>query len=133
MFLYRRAVGVGLARSFQAAVAGLALSHTIAKAVLYGAFTKTIPFFRTPKMASNHGILVALAEAREEVFIMLLLWGAALGIVLVQPQRSPDLMFWVCMLLVQSLPYLAALVMALLSSAPKPHEEEALSGSAQAG
>lgn len=120
MFLYRRAVGVNLLRSFQAAVAGLALSHTIAKAVLYGAFTKTIPFFRTPKMASNHGILVALAEAREEVFIMLLLWGAALGIVLVQGVPSRDMLFWVAMLLVQSLPYLAALVMALLSSAPGP-------------
>ncbi|MBB4866424.1 exo-beta-1,3-glucanase (GH17 family)/cellulose synthase/poly-beta-1,6-N-acetylglucosamine synthase-like glycosyltransferase [Pseudomonas nitritireducens] len=122
MFLYRRAVGVDLLRSFQAAVAGLALSHTIAKAVLYGAFTKTIPFFRTPKMASNHGLLVALAEAREEVFIMLLLWGAALGIVLVQGVPSRDMMFWVAMLLVQSLPYLAALVMALLSAAPKAQE-----------
>ncbi|MDF3865227.1 glycosyltransferase [Pseudomonas denitrificans (nom. rej.)] len=122
MFLYRRAVGVNLLRSFQAAVAGLALSHTIAKAVLYGTFTKTIPFFRTPKMASNHGLLVALAEAREEVFIMLLLWGAALGIVLVQGVPSRDMMFWVAMLLVQSLPYLAALVMALLSAAPKAQE-----------
>lgn len=125
MFLYRRAVGVNLVRSFQAAVAGLALSHTIAKAVLYGTFTKTIPFFRTPKMASNHGLLVALAEAREEVFIMLLLWGAALGIVLVQGVPSRDMMFWVAMLLVQSLPYLAALVMALLSAAPKAQEEPA--------
>jgi hypothetical protein len=96
----------------------LALSHTIAKAVLYGAFTETIPFFRTPKMASNHGIMVALAEAREEVFIMLLLWGAALGIGLVQGFPSADVKFWVGMLLVQSLPYLAALIMALLSSMP---------------
>lgn len=127
MFLYRRAVGVNLVRSFQAAVAGLALSHTIAKAVLYGTFTKTIPFFRTPKMASNHGLLVALAEAREEVFIMLLLWGAALGIVLVQGVPSRDMMFWVAMLLVQSLPYLAALVMALLSAAPKAQEALAAS------
>lgn len=127
MFLYRRAVGVNLLRSFQAAVAGLALSHTIAKAVLYGAFTKTIPFIRTPKMASTHGILVALAEAREEVFIMLLLWGAALGIVLVQGVPSRDMMFWVAMLLVQSLPYLAALVMALLSAAPRPQEAPVVS------
>ncbi|WP_259756610.1 glycosyltransferase [Pseudomonas sp. GCEP-101] len=130
LFLYRRAVGVNLVRSFQAAVAGLALSHTIAKAVLYGAFTKTIPFFRTPKMASNHGLLVALAEAREEVFIMLLLWGAALGIVLVQGVPSRDMMFWVAMLLVQSLPYLAALVMAMLSAAPKAQEAPATDAAA---
>ena len=131
LFLYRKAMGVDLVRSSQAAVAGLALSHTIAKAVLYGAFTKTIPFFRTPKMASNHGILVALSEAREEVFIMLLLWGSALGISMVQGLQSADVKFWVVMLLVQSLPYLAALVMALLSSMPpateKPAEHAAVS------
>ncbi|MNH46381.1 hypothetical protein D3C79_1091450 [compost metagenome] len=65
---------------------------------------------------------MALSEAREELFIMLLLWGAALGIYLVQGLPSSDMRFWVAMLLVQSLPYLAALVMALLSSLPKPAE-----------
>ncbi|SDH50065.1 Exo-beta-1,3-glucanase, GH17 family [Pseudomonas flavescens] len=122
IFLYQRAVGVNLKDAACAAVAGLALSHTIAKAVLYGAFTKSIPFFRTPKMRSSHGLMVALAEAREEVFIMLLLWGAALGIAIVQGLPSYDVKFWVIMLLVQSLPYLAALIMALLSSQPKPLE-----------
>ncbi|WP_423358949.1 glycosyltransferase [Pseudomonas citronellolis] len=133
LFLYRRTVGVNLRDALFAALAGLSLSHTIAKAVLYGFVTRSIPFFRTPKMRSSHGLLVALAEAREEVFIMLLLWGAAAGIVLVQGVPSPDLMFWVVMLLVQSLPYLAALIMALLSSLPRPREEEALSGSEQVG
>lgn len=133
LFLYRRTVGVNLRDALFAALAGLSLSHTIAKAVLYGFVTRSIPFFRTPKMRSSHGLLVALAEAREEVFIMFLLWGAALGIVLVQGVPSPDLMFWVVMLLVQSLPYLAALIMALLSSLPRPREEEALSGSEQVG
>ncbi|MBU1331226.1 MAG: glycosyltransferase [Gammaproteobacteria bacterium] len=123
VFLYRRAVGVNLKDAFSAALAGLALSHTIAKAVLYGFFTTSIPFFRTPKMRSSHGLLMALSEAREEVFIMLLLWGAAVGIGIVQGLPSADVKFWVAMLLVQSLPYLAALIMALLSSLPKPIEE----------
>ena len=120
VFLYRRAVGVNLKDAFAAALAGLALSHTIAKAVLYGFFTSSMPFFRTPKNADSHGLMVAIAEAREELFIMLLLWGAAAGIYLVQGLPSSDMRFWVAMLLVQSLPYLAALVMALLSSLPKP-------------
>ncbi|MCY1430086.1 hypothetical protein D9M71_460240 [compost metagenome] len=120
IFLYRRAVGVNLKDAFFAALAGLALSHTIAKAVLYGFFTTSIPFFRTPKNADSHGLLVALSEAREELFIMLLLWGAAAGICLVQGMPSADMRFWVAMLLVQSLPYLAALIMAMLSSLPKP-------------
>ncbi|KMM80236.1 glycosyltransferase [Pseudomonas deceptionensis] len=122
IFLYRRAVGVNLKDAFAAALAGLALSHTIAKAVLYGFFTTSIPFFRTPKNADNHGFWVAISEAREEVFIMLLLWGAALGIFLVQGLPSNDMRFWVVMLLVQSLPYLAALIMAFMSSLPKPVE-----------
>ena len=120
IFLYRRAVGVNLKDAFCAALAGLALSHTIAKAVLYGFFTTSIPFFRTPKNADNHGFWVAISEAREELFIMLLLWGAALGIYLVNGMPSNDMRFWVVMLLVQSLPYLAALIMAFLSSLPKP-------------
>ena len=120
IFLYRRTVGVNLKDAFAAALAGLALSHTIAKAVLYGFFTSSIPFFRTPKNADNHGFWVAISEAREEVFIMLLLWGAALGIFVVHGLPSNDMRFWVVMLLVQSLPYLAALVMAFTSSLPKP-------------
>ena len=51
---------------------------------------------------------------------MLLLCGAALGIYLVQGLPSNDMRFWVVMLLVQSLPYVAALIMAFLSSLPKP-------------
>jgi cellulose synthase/poly-beta-1,6-N-acetylglucosamine synthase-like glycosyltransferase len=125
IFLYRRAVGVNLKDAFAAALAGLALSHTIAKAVLYGFFTSSMPFFRTPKNADSHGLLVAISEAREELFIMLLLWGAALGIFLVQGLPSSDMRFWVAMLLVQSLPYVAALVMAFLSSLPKPVEKAA--------
>ncbi|MFJ4064836.1 glycosyltransferase [Pseudomonas sp. NPDC089996] len=124
VFLYRRAVGVNLKDAFAAALAGLALSHTIAKAVLYGFFTSSMPFFRTPKNADSHGLLVAISEAREELFIMLLLWGAALGIYLVQGLPSSDMRFWVAMLLVQSLPYVAALVMAFLSSLPKPMPQE---------
>lgn len=125
LFLYRRAVGVNMKDAMSAAIAGLALSHTIAKAVLYGFVTSSIPFFRTPKMRTSHGFLKALAEAREEVFVMLLLWGAAIGIYLTQKVPSADVTFWVIVLLVQSLPYLAALIMAMLSSLPKPEEESA--------
>jgi hypothetical protein len=55
---------------------------------------------------------------------MLLLWGAAVGIAVVQGLPSADVKFWVATLLVQSLPYAAALIMALLSSLPKMEEEE---------
>ncbi|MCY1246909.1 hypothetical protein D9M72_601850 [compost metagenome] len=51
------------------------------------------------------------------------MWSAALGIYLVNGMPSNDMRFWVTMLLVQSLPYVAALIMAFLSSLPKPAAE----------
>ena len=126
LYLYRRAVGVSLTDALYAAVAGLALSYTIAKAVLFGFVTRSIPFFRTPKLASRSGLFKALAEAREEVFVMLLLWCAAAGLLLTEDNPGGDLYFWVLVLLVQSLPYLAALIMALLSSLPARERVETL-------
>ncbi|WP_416195091.1 glycosyltransferase family 2 protein [Pseudomonas sp. MH10] len=120
IYLYDNFVTDDIREAFSAIVAGFSLYPTIAKAVLYGFFTSNIPFFRTPKNADSQGMWVAISEAREELFIMLLLWGAALGICLVQGLPSADMRFWVTMLLVQSLPYLAALIMAFLSSLPKP-------------
>src|SRR5690606_41944510 len=70
------------------------------------------------KLANRSGLLKALAEAREELFIMLLLWCAAAGLLIGEDNPGWDLCFWVLVLQVQSLPYLAALVMALLSSLP---------------
>jgi len=48
---------------FAAAIAGLALSHTIGRAVLKGLVTRSEPFFRTPKRAGRHALLLALAGA----------------------------------------------------------------------
>ncbi len=123
LYLYRKAVGVNMRDSFYAAMTGLALSYTIAKAVLYGFFTDGIPFFRTPKMRSNHGLLKAIAEAREELTIMLLLWLAAVLIPLTQPLPGVDVFFWIATLLVQSLPYLAAVIVAMISSLPSDQND----------
>jgi len=121
LFLYRRALGLPLRRGLYAAVAGLALSHTIGKAVLYGVFTKSMPFVRTPKLAGTHGVATALGEAREELYVLVLLWSAAAGLCLIQGLPSSDARWWLVMLLVQSLPYLAAVIMALVSTAPRLH------------
>ena len=114
-----------LLTSFGAAIAGLALSHTIAKSIIYGLFTKTIPFFRTPKMANQSGFMIALAEAREELFLLLLLWGAAGCMLWLHNMESMDAWAWLYMLLVQSLAYLAAVFMAFLSVIPQKAEKTA--------
>ncbi len=119
IYLYRTRVGATVTQTMASAVAGLSLSHTIAKAILSGFVTKDKPFFRTPKMADSHALLQALLSAREEGMIMLALWVAAYGVAKMQGTDTADLMVWVIVLLVQSIPYMASVVMALVSGLSK--------------
>jgi exo-beta-1,3-glucanase (GH17 family)/cellulose synthase/poly-beta-1,6-N-acetylglucosamine synthase-like glycosyltransferase len=118
LYLYRTQVRATLAQTVAAAVAGLSLSHVIAKAVLLGFVTKDRPFFRTPKLAGSHAIARALAAAREELLLLTALLLAAIGIALLPNVAVVDLRLWVIVLLVQAIPYAASLLMSLISSFP---------------
>jgi exo-beta-1,3-glucanase (GH17 family)/cellulose synthase/poly-beta-1,6-N-acetylglucosamine synthase-like glycosyltransferase len=115
IYLYRTRIGATVGQTVAAAVAGLSLSHTISQAILLGLLTRNKPFFRTPKQARAHAVLKALQSAREEGLITVALWSAALAIILSQGSDTADLLVWIIVLLVQSLPYLAAVVMSLIS------------------
>jgi len=115
VYLYRTRVGATVTQTVASAVAGLSLSHTISKAILSGFVTKNKPFFRTPKMASSHAVLQSLQSAREEGLIMIALWVAAYGVAKMQGTDTADLMVWIIVLLVQSLPYAASVFMSLVS------------------
>jgi exo-beta-1,3-glucanase (GH17 family)/cellulose synthase/poly-beta-1,6-N-acetylglucosamine synthase-like glycosyltransferase len=69
LFLYRRRVTATLRQSLAAGLAGLALSHTIARAMFGGLVTGKLGFFRTPKMAEAPAVIRALADAREEALL----------------------------------------------------------------
>jgi len=118
--LYVTRVGANLRQTFAAAVAGLALSHTIGIAVLKGLVTRNEPFFRTPKMAKPHGLLAAIGAARQESALMLALWACAAGVAYTSAKANlysgPDLSVWIIVLLIQSSPYLAALLISLASA-----------------
>jgi hypothetical protein len=119
--LYTHRVGVGIRQTFAAAVAGLALSHTIGRAVLKGLVTHSLPFFRTPKRAARHALMLALAGAWEEAVMMLLLWGAALGLhELPVEYSSPDRTVWIVAMMIQSIPYTAAVLVSLASALNLP-------------
>ena len=118
LYIYKSHMKVPMSTSIGAAIAGLALSHTIAKSIIYGLFTKTIPFFRTPKMREQGGFMLALAECREELFFLVLLWGAAAGMLWIHDMETGDSWAWLFMLIMQSLAYLAAVFMAFLSVLP---------------
>lgn len=118
VYLYDHLVTHDIKDALAAILAGIALYYTIAKAVLFGLFSARMPFFRTPKNARRDSLSVALSGAREEVVILLLLWSTVAGVAW-RGSSTNDTRVWIAMLLVQSLPYLAALIMAFLSALPK--------------
>ncbi len=120
--LYQVRVGANIRQTFAAAIAGLALTHTIGTAVLKGSFTRGEPFFRTPKNAGSHRVVEALAAARDETVIMLGLWFCAWGVShsTTYQTRGPDRIAWVVVLLIQSVPYLSSLLVSLTSAFTLP-------------
>ena len=118
LYLYQTRVRTSFLRTLAAGLAGLALSHTIAKAVFTGFFTRNLPFIRTPKWADSHALMRALGIVRQEAFILVVLWGCAAGVYLRQTISNLDLHLWIFVLLVQSLPYLSAVVVSFISAFP---------------
>jgi exo-beta-1,3-glucanase (GH17 family)/cellulose synthase/poly-beta-1,6-N-acetylglucosamine synthase-like glycosyltransferase len=120
--LYQVRVGANLRQTFAAAIAGLALTHTIGTAVLKGLFTRGEPFFRTPKNVGTERVLQALGAARDETLIMLGLWLSAWGVShsTTWATRGPDRVAWVVVLLIQSVPYVSSLLVSLASAFPLP-------------
>ena len=120
IYLYHGVRVVGsLRETVAAALSGLALSHTIAKAMWAGVFTGGRPFVRTPKLEKSVALVKALGAASEEVLIMLALWLSAAVIYFTLPMDTLDILLWVLVLLVQSLPYFSALILSIISALPK--------------
>jgi exo-beta-1,3-glucanase (GH17 family)/cellulose synthase/poly-beta-1,6-N-acetylglucosamine synthase-like glycosyltransferase len=119
VYLYRTRVGATTLQTLAAALAGLSLTHTIGKATLTGFFVKSKPFFRTPKQAHKHALLKALGAAREEVLLCMALCLAATGIILSFGTENLDLLMWTIMLLLQAVPYAAAVIVSTISALPR--------------
>ena len=120
LVLYRSRVPCGFADRLGAAVAGLALSHTIGKAVLKGLVTNRVPFLRTPKMKEAPALVQGLAMAREEFALLVLTWAAMIGVGFVHDLATWEVKLWCLILFTQSLPYLAAVSVSVLAALPAP-------------
>lgn len=130
--LYSSRVGANLRQTFAAAIAGLALSHTVGVAVVKGLFTRNEPFFRTPKHKQPHALAEGFAAARAETVWLLLLVVAAIGLTgqftiapglvvgIPEELKAPDVSLWVAVLLIQAIPYAATLFMSLISTTSLP-------------
>jgi cellulose synthase/poly-beta-1,6-N-acetylglucosamine synthase-like glycosyltransferase len=119
VYLYRSRVGANSIQTLAAAFTGLALTHTIGVAMLTGFVKKGLPFFRTPKKASNQALLKALRAAREETLLLIALILAAGGVIIGLGTDSLDLLMWSIMLLLQCIPYAAALLVSIISAFPR--------------
>ncbi|HUI61621.1 MAG TPA: glycosyltransferase [Steroidobacteraceae bacterium] len=118
--LYRVRVGANFRQTLAAAIAGLALTHTIGTAVVKGLFTRSEPFFRTPKNGNSARLLQALRAARGETLLMLGLWLSAWGVSHSTATQGPDRFAWIVVLLIQSVPYASSLIVSLASAFPLP-------------
>ncbi|MCW5748554.1 MAG: glycosyltransferase, partial [Alphaproteobacteria bacterium] len=114
--LYGTRVGCTLRQSIGAAFAGLSLTYTVGKAVIYGLLTSKLPFIRTPKMDTRATLGRAVAMARDEAAIALALWVAAIGVWLGKGGIDPEARLWSALLVVQSLPYVAAVYVSLVNA-----------------
>ncbi|KPW54863.1 glycosyltransferase family 2 protein [Pseudomonas syringae group genomosp. 3] len=114
--LYRQVVSTNVKEALAAILAGMALYPTLGKAVLAGLVTSGMPFFRTPKHSSANRIGQTLLDVREELSTLAISWITIVLLFTNKAYIDKNSGFWIAMLFAQSLPYLAAVVMAILSA-----------------
>jgi cellulose synthase/poly-beta-1,6-N-acetylglucosamine synthase-like glycosyltransferase len=118
LWLYRLRVPSRWPQKLGAAVAATALTHSIARAMLKGLYTSNAPFFRTPKAEDKPAVVRAILAAREESLFLVALWLGAIAVAGRYGIDYVETQLWIGVLLVQSLPYVAALYLSLLNARP---------------
>ncbi|MEE4241167.1 MAG: glycosyltransferase, partial [Desulfopila sp.] len=118
-YLYQYRLGASAAQTFASAIAGLALTHTIAKAILLGFVTRSLPFFRTPKKVAGGSFRCALHSVREEGMMAVALLLAAGTLIWQHTINSTDMLVWILVLSTLSTPYLAAVILSFISAFTK--------------
>ena len=132
LLLHPQKVGSGVLGAIGASVAGLALTHTVGKAVLTGIFTSRQAFLRTPKCENPADLRQALRMIWQEITLLVL---CALAITAMLYERETDdqaAMLWTLMLAIQCLPYAASFVTAGLSALSNRRSAVVVSGLAPA-
>ncbi|HYC05559.1 MAG TPA: glycosyltransferase [Azospirillaceae bacterium] len=128
LWLYEARVKCSFANKVGAAIAGMALTHTVGRAVWTGLFTNGRPFVRTPKCEDQPALIQGLLHAREEAALMAGLWISAAVIAVLKGGDNRDAYIWSIMLVVQSLPYIAALFVSMLNAMPKKQAAQPADG-----
>jgi exo-beta-1,3-glucanase (GH17 family)/cellulose synthase/poly-beta-1,6-N-acetylglucosamine synthase-like glycosyltransferase len=129
--LYARRVSCSVWGSVGAALAGMGLSHGIARGVWQGLFSRERAFrvtskgggFKTDQQGTLARARAALQPVREEALLLLALLLAAAAVAHtasgLEGLGRSDAWVWMGMLLLQALPYAAALLCACLAAWPE--------------
>lgn len=115
LWLYRERVNCGFFDRIGAAIAGMALTHAVGRAVWQGLFTTGKPFIRTPKCDDKPASIQGLLMAREEIGLLTLLLTLAVWILIVFRPSNQNALLWSSMLMVQTLPYWAAFATSMIN------------------
>ncbi|MEI9932193.1 MAG: glycosyltransferase [Rhizomicrobium sp.] len=114
--LYPPKVRSGFKGALMASISGLALNHSVAKAVTAGLLTSGKPFLRTPKCGDPALLSQALRVVWQETTLLVLCILSIVSVYLVRGIDDPAAVLWTVMLAVQATPYLATVVTAILSA-----------------
>ncbi|MCX7088904.1 MAG: glycosyltransferase [Methylococcales bacterium] len=118
LWLYQARVPCSVWQSIGASLSGLALTHTVAKGTWQGLLTNGKPFMRTPKYEKQRPLLAGLVTIWQELLLLTLL-GTAMGFMhSLENFDNFSGKLWIAVLGVQAVPYLASLIILLVSIAP---------------
>ncbi len=116
LLLYPPKVRSGVKGALMASVAGLALTHTVGKAMWSGLLTAGKPFMRTPKCENPALFSQVLRVVWQETVLLVGLVAAMISMGFDRGFEDPAVSLWMVMLGVQSLPYAATFVTASISA-----------------
>jgi exo-beta-1,3-glucanase (GH17 family)/cellulose synthase/poly-beta-1,6-N-acetylglucosamine synthase-like glycosyltransferase len=131
LLLYPQKVGSSLLGALEASTAGLALTHTVAKAVWAGIFTSGKPFLRTPKCEDPAMLSQVLRLAWQETALLIACIAALVSMMEIRGFDDPAAILWMVMLAIQTMPYAATTVIAVLSAFSNTHYEPAAASAAK--
>ncbi|MDP3874162.1 MAG: glycosyltransferase [Methyloversatilis sp.] len=120
--LYRRAMDCPWADIAGASLVSLGLSHSIARGVMAGLTHKRGVFLRTAKGRGESGLAQFFQPIREETYLLLALIAAAWAMIMLRGTQNIEVVLWVTMLGLQSLPYLAAVGCQFIAQLPEKAE-----------
>jgi exo-beta-1,3-glucanase (GH17 family)/cellulose synthase/poly-beta-1,6-N-acetylglucosamine synthase-like glycosyltransferase len=118
LWLYRARVNCSLFQALGAALAGLSLTHTVARGTLQGLFTSGKPFMRTPKYEKQGPLIGGLLIIWQELLLLSLLAAGMIAMHSVEHFDNLSGRLWIAVLGVQSVPYIATFMTILISVAP---------------